>query len=76
MELVFRSRAVLTVEYCKSFLAPQLDQWRDLLDLLLKTCCSGDHTPDTPTSAAQRSEPPLQTYLSLYKGKPAILVYW
>ena len=79
MELVFQSRAMLTVDYCESFLAPTLDQWRDLLGLLLNTCSSAapdshtpntltqqDHTPNTP---APSPEPTLHTHLALYRGE-------
>ena len=84
VKLVFECCPVLTVEYCESYLPPQLSHWKELLDLLLSSCNIA--TADTPSSSpllppsghthhdhsdisADSLDPPLHTYLSLYRGK-------
>ena len=74
VELLFKTKPSLTVEYCESFFPPKLEKWKDLLDMLLKTCTStGGHTPGKPlpltTLQVPSPETPLYTYISLYRGK-------
>ena len=53
VQRVFQEKPILTVEYCETFLPPQLKHWERLLTMLLASCSSP--SPD-------------HTHLTLYRG--------
>lgn len=76
VELIFQHRTAWTVDYCETFLPPQLMHWKTLLDMLCDSCSSALLQP---TSSSLLFAPPTQyhspspestLYLSLYRGKP------
>ena len=63
IQLVLQYAPVLTVEYCLTYLPPQLDHWRDLLASLLDICTSHDQQGSSANPQL------VEIHRSLYKGE-------
>ena len=63
IQLVLQYAPALTVEYCLTYLPPQLDHWKDLLTTLLDICTSHDQQGSSANPQL------VETHRSLYKGK-------
>ena len=59
IQLVLQYAPVLTVEYCLTYLPPQLDHWRDLLASLLDICTSHDQQGSSANSQLVARNTPL-----------------
>ena len=62
IQLVLQYAPTLTVDYCLTYLPPQLDQWRDLLDTLLEICTTHDREGNSGNPQM------VEVHRSLYKG--------
>ena len=63
IQLILQYAPVLTVEYCLTYLPPQLDHWRDLLASLLDICTSHDQQGSSANPQL------VEIHRSLYKGR-------